>query len=293
MANTHGSPPPDHRSPIIVFATYWNEIKFIHASLEQLDAINPVEAIICDGCFDPSRPNRSDDGTREVIEAFVAQRPHMRMIQALRLSPIQHLFHWFRRLPHETTTCFSWAKLRMLPTVVRCDLYRLNQMATFNHMLTISNVITPGRWFMTYDSDQFYEDSMIDLFRRIETQRRANIITANELTFFGDFYNYTPDYEKRDYNNMPHRIFSDTRFIPTRHPARIHTGRFLNCSDFEPDKMSGGFVYHYHLRGTQRELAGYDLGDRRPPDPTRTRTRRYEGRHPSIIQRRFLASETP
>lgn len=53
---------------IVLFATYWNEIEWIRASLAQIDAINPTELIICDGCFDPLWPNYSTDGTREIIE---------------------------------------------------------------------------------------------------------------------------------------------------------------------------------------------------------------------------------
>ena len=38
---------------LVVFATYWNEIEWIRPSLAQIDRIDPMEIIICDGCFDP------------------------------------------------------------------------------------------------------------------------------------------------------------------------------------------------------------------------------------------------
>ena len=46
---------------IILMATYWNEAEFVKASLEQIDKIDPIEVIICDGCFDPKQPLNSTD----------------------------------------------------------------------------------------------------------------------------------------------------------------------------------------------------------------------------------------
>ena len=56
---------------IVLFATYWNEIEWIKSSLDQILKIDPIEIIICDGNFDPTTPNYSTDGTREIIEKFV------------------------------------------------------------------------------------------------------------------------------------------------------------------------------------------------------------------------------
>lgn len=275
-------------SPIVVFATYWNEIDWIHASLEQINLINPEEVIICDGCFDPSKPNYSTDGTRKVIEEFVAEQPNRKMISAIRLTRTQHILEWFHNLPHEITSPFAIPRLRMLPRLIRENPYRLNQTATFNYMIRLSTYFAPNRWFMTYDCDQFYDDKVVDKIKQLEQFKETNILVSKEKTFFDSFEQYTEEYEKRDYNNMPHRAFPDTRFIPTRHPSRPRGTRYVNCSDFETAKFYVGWVYHYHIRSQKREQAGYSLGDRTPPHPERKKTKFYNGKHPFIITKNFL-----
>ncbi|MFC1797873.1 hypothetical protein ACFLY2_01640 [Patescibacteria group bacterium] len=73
------------KTNIIIFATYWNEIDWIESSLEQIEKINPIEVIICDGCFDDTKENKSTDGTREIIEKWVSERDNARMISAIRI----------------------------------------------------------------------------------------------------------------------------------------------------------------------------------------------------------------
>lgn len=273
---------------IIVFATYWNEIEWIEASLAQIDKIDPVEAIICDGCFDPKYPNHSDDGTRQVIEKYVAGRKNVKLISPLRLSRLQHYILWFSLLPHERSNIITFAKLRTAITFHRINLYRLNQAATFNNMIQVSDCFKPGLWFMTCDCDQFYSDAMLESFKCVNEGQPFSMLTAKEYTFFEDFFHYTENYETRDYNNLPHRIYSDTRFIPTRHPTRVVNGRYKIYTDFEK-KKDVGIYYHYRLRSPERMKAGYSLGDRKPPEPHRMETIPYKGEHPSIINKFFLS----
>jgi plasmid maintenance system killer protein len=268
-----------------LFATYWNEIEWIQASLAQIDKIDPDEIIICDGCFDPRVPNRSTDGTREIIQKYIASKSNARMISALRLSKISHAFQWLKRLPHEQGH-LTLQKLRGLKSIWVNDNYRLNQAATFNFMISISDHFKPGSWMMTYDCDQFYSDDMLKEFTQL-SKHSANILIGKELTFFESFNQFTDDYERRDYNNMPHRIFKDTRFIPTRHISRVYNGKYTNCSDFETEKRYTGNMYHYHVKSPDRIKAGYDLGDRKPPESQRTVTKLFEGEHPSIIREFF------
>jgi len=271
----------------ILFATYWNEIEWIEASLEQIDKINPSEIIICDGCYDPLKANRSTDGTREIIEQYVSERTNARLISAVRLTRFQHILNWMRSLPHEDINIFHPAKIRFIRRFIRTNVYRLNQAATFNKMIKLSNGFDVGSWFMTYDCDQFYDDSMIEQFGQL-SGLSSNMLTSKEKTFFGSFDSFTMDYEKRDYNNMPHKIFADTRFIPTRHPARIKDGQYVNCSDFEDNKQFSGYVYHYHVKSPGRISDGYSLGDRKPPEKLRTSTEKYTGKHPEIVSKHFL-----
>lgn len=274
---------------VILLATYWNEIEWIEASLAQIDKIDPREVIICDGCFDPQYPNQSTDGTREIIKTYAAARDNTRMISALRLSRLQHYFSWFKPLPHESSRFFTLAKLRTAKGFHRWNLYRLNQMATFNHMIRLSRHFRPNLWFMTNDCDQFYSDAMLEAFGGLlDEDTPYNMLTGKEYTFFEDFDHYTAGYEKRDYNNMPHRIFRDTRFIPTRHPARVVNRRYRIYTEFEA-KRYVGITYHYHIKSPERLKAGYSLGDREPPETSRTETKPYHGKHPIIIQEFFLS----
>jgi hypothetical protein len=275
-------------SNLIVLATYWNEIQWIRASLAQLDRIDPLEVIICDGCFDPSRPNASTDGTSEIVRSYVAERRNARMISALRLSRLRHYRFWLRRLPHEASAGLTPAKLRVAGRFHRFHPYRLNQMATFNYMISLAEHFKPGAWFMTYDCDQFYADSTLEAFQAVNQDPPANMLTGKEYTFFDDFHHYSEDFETRDYNNMPHRIFSDTRFVPTRHPARVVGGRYKIYTEFETKRFVG-LSYHYRIKTADRLKAGYSLGDRKPPAPIRTITKPYRGDHPTIVKRFFLS----
>ena len=273
---------------MILFATYWNEIDWINCSLAQIAKVDPKEIIICDGCFDPSVENRSTDGTREIIEKFVSERENASLISAVRLNKFQHMFNWLQRLPHEKSR-LSIPKLRGLKSQLVNNVYRLNQAATFNQMIKMSQYFKSGDWMMTYDCDQFYSDEMLEHFSKLDDSLTMNILVGKELTFFGSFDSFTDQYEKRDYNNMPHRIFSDTRFIPTRHISRVHKGKYVNCSDFESRKMYCGNMFHYHVKSPSRIAAGYQLGDRKPPEKERTITSQFEGKHPSLIKKFFLS----
>lgn len=274
-------------SNLILFATYWNEIEWIEASLDQIDVIDPVEVIICDGCFDPRQHNYSTDGTRNIIESYVAGNPRARMISALRLSRWQHYHQWLKPLPHETSGYLTLAKLHVAKSFHGWNPYRLNQMATFNHMLRIATHLTENIWFMSYDCDLFYGDEALAAFRNLNNEHTANMLTSAELTFFEDFEHVTADYEKRDYNNMPHRLFQDTRFIPTRHPARVVDGRYIIYTEFEKKKPVGK-VYHYHVKSPQRLEAGFALGDRQPPQALRMESTIFAGEHPALIRKHFL-----
>ncbi|MFC1586583.1 hypothetical protein ACFL5V_13630 [Fibrobacterota bacterium] len=273
---------------IVLLATYWNEIEWINASLEQIEKINPVEVIICDGCFDPNKKNYSTDGTSEIIKAFSHSRKNVKIIPALRLNYLSHLFYWLKKLPNENCLSSMVPRLKVAKSFKNMNLYRLNQMATFNYMISISKYFKSGNWFMTYDCDQFYDDAMIGDFNMVNEQNFGyDILTSKEITFFSDFDHCTEDHEQRDYNNMPHKIFNDLRFIPTRHPARVINNRYEICSTFGK-KMYLGYVYHYHLKSKERLVDGYSLGNRQPPSIKGLIFKRLICEHPAIIKKHFL-----
>ena len=274
---------------IIIFATCWNEIELIKVSLAQIDKIDPVEVIICDGCFDSSVPNYSTDRSREIIKEFIKTRPHARVISALRLPRWMHYIRWFQRLPHEDVGRFNWGKLLIAKSFHKISLYRLNQMATFNYMISISKEFKPRRWFMTYDCDQFYSDEMLEQFAAEVNCDNGDcgLLTGKQLTFLNNFRSVSYNYDKRDYKNMPHRIYSDTRFIPTRHPVRLINGKYRLYTEVEKKKFCG-MIFHYHIRKKERMEQGYSLGDRKPPSLDRCHTELYHGAHPELIKKLWL-----
>jgi len=271
---------------LIVFATYWNERDWIEASLAQIDALNPKEVIICDGCFDPKKPNYSTDGTREVIEAWVATHTNAHMISALRLSRWEglHFLFW------KELTWWNWP-LRIVLSLyyLRTNTYRINQAATFTHMKRISKAWHSDDWFMTLDADQFYADETLARIKEtLSAQETADLMTAKEKTFFKNFSEYTEEYEKRDYNNMPHRIKKNTLIVPTRditlekYPRPEVYGKSSTLR-----KVSVGTYFHYKFRphDTARDAAGYTLGDRKKPDVGKFNMLPYTGAHPSVVQK--------
>ena len=288
-----------NKNNLIIFATYWNEKYWIRASLAQIEKINPVEVIICDGCFDPKVPNYSTDGTRGIIKKFVSRHPNARMISALRPGFFHSawlLLRGHRHLPW--WTIFRPVRWKFLFKSLTLSSYRRNQAITFNYMISISSEWKPGIWFMTYDADQFYGDKMIEKIKEIVNDEESSfdLATGKEITFFGNFKQCTDSYEKRTYNNMPHRIYSDTLIQPTRGIIRETKSKkgFLlknlwskHLYIFFAKTTDAGIYFHYKFNDPKRFDAGYQLGDRKKPDPRRCTTKKFSGSHPEIIQKYF------
>jgi len=270
---------------IIILSTYWNEIEWVNLSLEQIEKINPKKAIICDGCFDPRYINKSTDGTTEIIDAFCNNHDYSFKMKALRKSKVKHLIDWFFYFDRSNVSIFKKmaAKIYGVKMILITNVYRLNQMATFQHMLTKLSGIENNEWFMTYDCDQFYSDEILKKIKKINLFSSYDILTTKENTFFDSFSKYSNNYEKRDYNNMPHKYKKGMRFIPTRHPAMINGNRYVNVSNFTKSKKYIGQVFHYHIKSQERQKAGYSLGDRKNPEKDRTKTIFFPGQHPKII----------
>jgi len=275
------------KNNIILLATYWNEIDWIKPSLEQIDMINPLEIIICDGCFDPNNPNYSTDGTSEIIKRFVAERDNAQMVSALRLSKINGVISLLKG--NSKTKSYNILKPSRWLTALssaRKNVYRLNQATTFNYMISISKFWKPERWFMAYDVDQFYSDEMIKEFSITNEDNDYGLLTGKELTFFENFSKYTDEYEKREYNNMPHKIYPNTMIKPTRDPILESFFRRKKYIKAVESKRTG-FYFHYKFN-TPRFQKGYDLGDRKKPNimkyVSKTLKTKY---HPNIIKKYF------
>jgi len=152
----------EKQNNLIILATYWNEKYWIESSLAQIEELNPVEVIICDGCFDPKFINFSTDGTRQIIEKFVNSHPNARIVSALRpgyLKSLWMLLRGHRHLPWWTV--FRPVRWKFLLKSIITSSYRRNQAITFNYMIGLSKKWQENWWFMSYDADQFYSEEMI------------------------------------------------------------------------------------------------------------------------------------
>lgn len=286
------------KNNIILFATYWNEIDWIKASLKQIDIINPIEIIICDGCFDSKYPNRSTDGTRKIIKSFVNKRENARLISAVRVDRFTGVIKMLRgHKKSRFISKFSPARWKAVYKSMKDNIYRVNQALTFQYMISISKLWKPGRWFMVYDCDQFYLDEMIEKFKICNKKTKYGLLTSYELTFFQNFQYYTADYEKRNFNNMPHKIYKDTSIWPTRDLvienfsfAGIRPRKFFENELYinKVESKDIGFYFHYKMKSSARFEQGYKLGDRVKPDISKYKLKEFKGTHPRIIREYFL-----
>jgi len=276
---------------IILLATYWNEKDFVSASLEQIDKIDPLEVIICDGCFDPKKRIHSTDGTYEILKKYVKQRRNegkqIRLISPQRRSLIGAFFSLLRM--NMKTSVFSIlrpARWRIIRHGICAHAYRRNQAITFNYMIGISKYWKPGRWVMMYDSDQFYSDKLIKNFKNACEKDGLGLITAKELTFFNSFSEYTEEYEKRQWNNLPHRIYSNTVLIPTRN---MFIETFFSFKEYSSTvlKQYCGNYFHYKLPRGNRYAESYSVGDRKRPLLRKYMFKRFTGKHPLVIRNHF------
>lgn len=274
------------KNNLILFAVYWNEIDWIRPSLAQIDRLNPQEIIVCDGCFDPTRPNESTDGTREIIADFVAARPHARMISACRYprrSGVHRMWRMHRHSPFWRR--FTPGRALTVGSSLRKNIYRLNQALTFNHMIDLSTTWRPGSWFMTYDCDVFYSDAMLEQFDRhiAAAGDEIGLLGGDEQTFFEDFSHSSSGYEKRIYNNMPHRIRENTIIAPTREV--LLESLFSRAYYVAREQVEHtGYYCHYKIQSPERRAAGYTLGNRKAPEAHRCTTTPFTLEHPRIVR---------
>lgn len=288
-----------NKLPLIILATYWNERYFVESSLKQIEELNPSEVIICDGCFDPKVPNYSTDGTREIIQKFVDKHSNAHLVSALRPGIFKSAWLLLRGHKHlPWWTMFRLTRWKFLLTSFLRVSYRRNQAITFNYMISLSKNWKLGKWFMTYDADQFYSDEMIREFACIMNSDSADVdlITGTEITFFKDFNHYTGDYEKRVSSNMPHRIFPDTLIQPTRSLIReTKSGGSMNPRDILAKHLyvrfaktlPAGEYFHYKLNPPERNEEGYKVGGRVKPNPEDYPEQKFTGNHPSVIKEYF------
>lgn len=276
-------------SRLILLATYWNEIDWIDLSLKQIDLIKPDIIIINKGCFDKRYPNQSDDGTDIKVENFCSERTNCILCNSIRFNRLKHFIKWFFSYhlfisPRESINGVKY--------ILKSNIYRLNQMQTFNSMIKLSG-IRENDWIMTYDADQFYNDKMIKYFRNKLGSTDADMITGKEITFFEGFQNYFPNFSKQDYNNLPTKFNKRMRFIPTRNLSVPLNGKYVPITNTNFKKEFLGFVYHYKFKSQSRYELTYLLGNRKKPQYNLSDLEVFDGKHPSLVEKSFLRGGKP
>lgn len=272
---------------IIILTAFWNEIKWIKASLDQIEKIDPIEVIICDGCFDRRYPLHSTDGTREVLEEFVSQKDNRTLISPLRYSKIRSLYELFKG--HQKIPLwkrFTPARLEIIAHAALCDPYRINQALTFNHMISVSRYWQEGYWFMTYDCDQFYSDETLENFSKTNEKNDLGLLIGEELTFFSDPTKFTKDHQKRNYMHMPHRIYPNTIIVPTRDLVIEKIFSYKHYIHMVKSESIGYFM-HYKGMDPNRYSLGYRVGDRKMPDSEKYNFEKFKMQHPAVIKKHF------
>lgn len=267
---------------IVILATYWNEKEWVEKSLRQIDCIKPDLAIVCDGCFDDRIVNRSTDGSEETIENYCNNTSKVKF-KAIRSSRI---ISSFKLLKYAFKRDFSFAYIYwVLKHFCVTNKYRLNQAVTFNEMLDVAiSKFGSDFWFMTYDADQFYDDEYVTRLKELITNSSPdiNLLTATEYTFNHNQFHYTDSYEKRNWNNMPHKYSPNTVILPTRD---IKLCSLFSVSKYidKNNNLDLGYYFHYKFRLNQeRSIASYQVGDRVAPDNTRiVDNLTFKGKHPN------------
>jgi hypothetical protein len=269
---------------IVILATYWNEKEWVEKSLSQINSINPDLAIVCDGCFDDRRVNRSTDGTEEVIEKYCNNIDKLKF-KAIRSSRI---ISTFKLLKYAYKRRFSFAYIYwVIKHFCVTNKYRLNQAVTFNEMLDVAiSKFGDDFWFMTYDADQFYDDSYVNKFKDIINLNSCSLLSAKELTFNNDCNHYTDKYETRIWNNLPHKYYTNTVILPTRDikvSSLFKLTPYINLGD----NIDLGVYFHYKYREDKiRHEMTYSLGDRQPPSDDRVDNEVvFDGKHPKVISK--------
>lgn len=282
-------------NPLIVMATFWNEKEWVSTALRQIDQLNPSEVFICDGCFDSRYPNGSTDGTREIVEEYVAARPHAKMVAAERVTRFAGVWKlWLSHNKNKWFHGFTPARIKALYLGARSDLYRVNQAITFQKMISLSKCWQPGWWFMTLDADQFYSEEVLAHINSLSSHTAFDLLTAKERTFFHSFDEFTEGYEGREFNNMPHKILPGTSIMPTRDIVlesfalkRLMPANFMKSDRYIENvvQKKAGFYNHYKFRqDNERDALTYMVGDRKPPDLTGLIFEPYVDQHPEAVR---------
>lgn len=273
---------------ITILATFWNEKYWIESSLQQLDQLNVKRIIICEGCFDYRFPLHSTDGTYEIIKEFVKNHSNATLITPYRFKSCKEISFinavWNDAIRKRVTFSIPY----VFRAFIKANYYRSNQALTFGHMLNLADV-NDGDWFMTYDADQFYEDSFYHFINNLNyLDPDIDYLFANERTFISNYNIFTNDKGPKYGTNLPFRYKKNTIIMPTRNMFLLGGLKIESYYNTLKGQNIGKYN-HYKINYDNRVSQTYMVGDRIPPSYNGMRIEKFTGKHPAIITKKLLS----
>lgn len=213
---------------LVIFARYWNDMDWLAASLEHIEAWSPDAVVLSEGCWDSKRPARSIDGTREHLEEYV------KVPKAFDVRLIDNL---------------------------RDGEYRVNQANTCNKAMHIANVRT-GDYVMIVDCDFFYTKEAIRLVHAAMRTEQYDFMALVQLNFWDSTKLHFPRYATTC-PQVPQKIGANPTWIPTC--ELLNDGAQVSAS---PAKCASVVPIQFHYEGmrmSSRLVDKYGVADRKSP----------------------------
>jgi hypothetical protein len=237
---------------LVIFATYWNDMDWLEASLEYLEYWKPDKIYICEGCFDIKYPPRSTDGTYEYLEKWCKHKPNATLVLNSRLED-----------------------------------YFTNQASVCNQVLELSN-IQEGDWLLRIDCDHFMFKAHVEIYREFMKQDFDYPI-LEVYNFWDTTKKYFSKWTDQSIY-LPYKYHAGAKIVPVCHLA-INGKLYKDIPELKGLKTQLKGFHYEGFRSPERLKQKYDVGPahRQSPvtwkDGLKLRDRRdYDGPHPEFAE---------
>lgn len=233
---------------LIIFATYWNDMDWLKASLEYIDYWKPDKLYLCEGCFDKKYPARSTDGTYEYLKEWRKNRDNVWIVENPQLKD-----------------------------------YFSNQVSVCNLILQLSK-IEAGDWILRIDCDHFMFKNHVDQYKKLMETTNFDYPIHDVWNFWDDIKRY---YSKCNDNGLylPYKYTKGAAIIPVCHLAM--GGKLYKDSGLKALKVKLPGFHYYGLRNKKRMEDKYNVGTRQSPKDWKggiqlKNRQPYDGPHPEF-----------
>lgn len=218
---------------LIISARFWNDIEWLQASLDHIDAWDAEHVIISEGNWDQEWPARSTDGTRELIEAYAAARKNVTVIDNIREDKN----------------------------------YRVNQANTSNLAMKIAAAKPNQDWMLIIDVDHFYFSEAIQNVKRVmeENENDFDYFSHNTFCFFYDLQHCEIRKDSKG-TKLPYKLLPGCIWRPTNH-LTVDGKMYHQIREARERFMPTIDAMHYEgLREKHRLADKYSIGNRKSFD---------------------------